>query len=388
MISCGEASGDLYAGALVRALREHDAHVDVFGFGGPRLAREGAELLGSYTGFTVTGLIEAASVLSKSRAMLKTLGAAAAERRPDVFVAIDFPDFNFQLLPVMHALGVPIVYYVSPQLWAWRAGRMATLQRYVERMLVIFPFEESLYRDANVPVDFVGHPLIDLAVTSQPPAAWRQEHTLDPARPLVALLPGSRPNEVRRLLPVLAQAVPQIQARVSDVQFVVARAPLLEDRLFAPIAALRPTAAQPRPIPLVEDATDDVLASADLVITASGTATVQTALHGPPMVIVYKLSPMTYVMGRMFVKVPSYGMVNLIAGRKIVPELIQQQCTPAAIAAEAVSLLTDHERATRMRADLAEVRTALGGPGASRRAAAAVWQVANRPAVTKSDAVV
>lgn len=384
MISCGEASGDLYGGALVRALREHDAGVEVFGFGGPRLAREGADLIGSYTGFTVTGLVEAASVLSKSRRMLKALGAAAAERRPDVFVAIDFPDFNFQLLPVMHALGVPIVYYVSPQLWAWRAGRMKTLKRYVDRMLVIFPFEEALYARAGVPVDFVGHPLIDLAVTSQSRDEWRRRQKLDPARPLVALLPGSRPNELRRILPTLAHAVPRIQARVPDVQFVVARAPLLEDRLFAPIEALRPTTSQPRPIPLVQDATDDVLAAADVVITASGTATVQTALHGPPMVIVYKLSPATYAMGRMFVKVPSYGMVNLIAGRKIVPELIQKQCTPDAIAAEAVSLLTDDERATRMRADLADVRAALGGPGASRRAAAAVWAVANRPRAAKA----
>jgi lipid-A-disaccharide synthase len=373
MISCGEASGDLYAGALVQAVRARDAHVEVFGFGGPTLARAGADLVGNYAGFSVTGLVEAASVLARSRRMLAALGAAARDRRPDVFVAIDFPDFNFQLLPVIHGLGIPIVYYVSPQLWAWRAGRMTTIQRYVSRMLVIFPFETAMYEKAGVPVEFVGHPLLDLAAASAPREEWLARLRLDPARPVVALLPGSRPNEVRRILPVLARAMPLVAARLPDVQFVVARAPSLEDRLFAPLTAHRDHRA---PVAIVANATDDALAAADAVVTASGTATIQTALHGAPMVIVYRLAPLTYAMGRAVVRVPAYGMVNLVAGRHVVPELIQRAFTAERVAAEILSLLTDRARADAMRRDLAEVRAALGGPGASARAADAVLAAA------------
>jgi len=367
MLSCGEASGDLYAGALVKALRAADPHIEAFGFGGPRLAAAGADLVGDYRGFAVTGLVEAISVLPRSWSMLRRLARAASARRPDVFVAVDFPDFNFRLLPVMRRLGVPVVYYVSPQLWAWRAGRLAVIRRDVARMLVIFPFEAELYAKAGVPVEFVGHPLIE-TMTPAEGRSWLTGRGLDPRRPVVALLPGSRPNEIHRILPSLLAAVPLIGRAVPGVQFVVARAPSLDASLFAAIDN-RP--AGEAPVVVAEDA-DAVLAAADVVVTASGTATVQTALHGRPMVIVYRVSPMTYAIGRRFVRVSSYGMVNLIAGRPIAPELIQDQLTPEAVARETVSLLTDARRAETMRRDLADVRARLGGPGASARAAAAV----------------
>jgi lipid-A-disaccharide synthase len=368
MISCGEASGDLYAGALGAALRRRTPDLELFGFGGGHLARAGAELLGDYRRFAVTGLVEAAAVLPRSWRMLQTLRAAARDRHPDVFVAIDFPDFNFRLLPALSAAGIPIVYYVSPQIWAWRPGRMSYLKRYVSRMLVIFPFEPALYEKAGVPVEFVGHPLVDLAIAATTRDAWLGAVGLDPTRPVVALLPGSRPNEVSRLLPVLVESSVRIAARVPGVQFVIARAPSLDDDLFADAGR--------RGLRVVTGATDDVLQAADAVVTASGTATVQTALHGKPMVIVYRLSPATYALGRSFVRLPHYGMVNLVAGRSIVPELIQDACTPEAVAAEAVSLLTDRGRADRMRQDLTEVQRALGGAGASERAADAVLAVA------------
>ncbi|HWB15479.1 MAG TPA: lipid-A-disaccharide synthase [Vicinamibacterales bacterium] len=375
MISCGEASGDLYAAALVDALRASEPHVETFGFGGPRLAAAGADLVGNFLGFSVTGLAEAVSVLPRSWRMIRRLGEAARERRPDVFVAVDFPDFNFRLLPILHGLGVPIVYYVSPQLWAWRPGRLHTIARYVTEMLVIFPFEVEIYERAGVPVTLVGHPLADLAVVRTPRDEWMAQIGLNPARPLVALLPGSRPNEVRRILPVLAQAASIIHREVPDVQFVVARAPSLEERLFLPLERLR---AASIPIVVVEQAADEAMAAASVVITASGTATVQAAMHGRPMVIVYGVSPLTYAIGRRFVKVPHYGMVNLVAGRRIVPELIQERFTPDHVARETVSLLRDPSRADAMRADLAAVREALGGRGASMRAAQAVWRVATK----------
>jgi len=301
--------------------------------------------------------------------MLRTLGEAARERRPDVFVALDFPDFNFRLLPVMRRLGVPVVYYVSPQLWAWRSGRVATIRRDVNRMLVIFPFEAAIYERAGVPVEFVGHPLVDLAKATTPRGPFLESLGLDPAKPVLALLPGSRPNELRHVLPTLAAAAPRIAAAVSGVQFVVARAPSLDDALLAPLDAVKSAGL---PLAIVAHAADDVLAAADAVVTASGTATIQAALHGCPMAIVYRLSPLDYAMGRAFVRVSTYGMVNLVAGRTIVPELIQNGFTPESVAREAISLLTDRARADVMRRDLAEVRAKLGGPGASARAARAV----------------
>jgi lipid-A-disaccharide synthase len=375
MLSCGEASGDLYAGALVHELRALDPHVEVFGFGGDRMASADAELVGDYRGFSVTGLIEALSVVRRSWKMLRTLGAVAQARRPDVFVAIDFPDFNFRLLPVMRRLAVPIVYYVSPQLWAWRPGRLKTLRRYVDRMLVIFPFEVRMYEDAGVPVEFVGHPLVDLAAPRRSAADFLRANGLDPARPTLALLPGSRPNEVRQILPTLVDAAVLTSRRVEGLQCVIARAPSLEADLFKPLAALRAAGV---PFGVVEGASDDALAAAHAVVTASGTATVQTALHLRPMVVVYRLAPLTYALARRFVRVTTYGMVNLIAGRPVVRELIQGQFTPQAVADEAVSLLVDRARADSMRRDLDEVKRKLGGPGASRRAAEAIIAVARR----------
>jgi lipid-A-disaccharide synthase len=373
MLSCGEASGDLYAGALVSALREVAARVDVFGFGGARMATAGADLVGDYRGFSVTGLVEALSMLPKSWRMLRTLADTARRRRPDVFVAIDFPDFNFRLLPILRRLGVPIVYYVSPQLWAWRAGRLATVRRYVDRMLVIFPFEQAIYQQAEVPVEFVGHPLVDLAVAAEPRDRFLHARGLDPTRPVLALLPGSRPNELRQILPTLVDAVRLVVAEIGNVQIVVARAPSLESALFGALESLR---AADVPLAVIEGATDDVLASADVVVTASGTATIQAALHQRPMVVVYRLAPLTYAVGKRFVRVKTYGMVNLVAGHAVVPELIQHEFTAHRVAQEAVSLLTDRSRAEAMRCELAVVKTRLGRPGASRRAAEAVLAVA------------
>jgi lipid-A-disaccharide synthase len=284
-------------------------------------------------------------------------------------VVIDFPDFNFPLARRVKRLGIPVVYYISPQIWAWRAGRLKTMRAIADRVLVIFPFEEAIYRDAGMPVEFVGHPLVDLARSSAPRGVFLRSHGLLPDAPTVAVLPGSRPNEVGRILPGLAEALRVIAASVPGTQCLLARAPNLDDGLFD---KARGSGA---PITIVEGDTDAILAAADVALTASGTATVQTALHDTPMVIVYRLSPMTYRIGRRLVKLDAIGMVNLIAGEKIVPELIQEEFTPEAFAREAVSMLTDPARVARIREGLARVRAKLGGPGASRRAAEAILRV-------------
>ena len=373
MMSCGEPSGDLYAGALAVEIRRRMPEAAIFGLGGQRMMAGGAELLADYRGLSVTGLVEAVRVIPRSLAVMRRLVDAARSEKPQALVVIDFPDFNFRLAAAVRHLGIPVVYYISPQIWAWRRKRMNVMKRVADRVLVIFPFEQQIYKDAGVPVEFVGHPLVDLARAQEPKDQFRREVGVDANRPLVALLPGSRPNEVERLLPAMRDAAQQIAARLPGVQFVIARAPSLDDRLFRKLAwdAVRPIEVLAR--------TDDVLAISDVAVTASGTATVQTAIHGVPMVVVYRLSPMTYRLGRRFVHVDTFAMVNLIAGRRVVPELIQDDCTPDAIAREAMSFLTDSVRAGETRIALGDVRRKLGSPGASGRAAEAVLAIAAGP---------
>ena len=373
MISCGEASGDLYAGALTAELQAREPDAEIFGFGGQRLQAAGGHLIGDYGQFSVTGLTEAVRVVPRSFAMLRRLIDAARELRPHVFVAIDFPDFNFRLLAALRRLGIPIVYYVSPQLWAWRPGRMETMKEYVDRVLVIFPFEEALYREAGVDVEFVGHPLVDLATAGEPREVFLHDRGLDPELPTVALLPGSRKNELDRTVPVMAATIPLIRARVPDAQFVVACAPNLSDNLFGRLVDDDIDA----DVVLVRDRTDDVLAASDVVITASGTATIQCTLHEKPMVVVYRLSPLTYRLVKPFGHVDMYAMPNLVAGRRIVPELIQDDFTAERTAAETLKFLTDRDVYEHTRQALTEVRQQLGPPGASARAADAVLKVAH-----------
>lgn len=380
LISCGEPSGDLYAGALTRALRSLDPSVTVCGLGGDRLHDAGAELVGHYRGLAATGLSEALAVVPRSYSIYRRMVARARAEKPDVFVAIDFPEINFRLAAAMRKLGVPVVYYIGPQLWAWRRGRIRTMRRVVDRVLVIFPFETDVYRQADIPVEFVGHPLLELTAASSGRDPFLRGLGLDPAAPTVALLPGSRPNELRAILPDVARAATRIRERVPGAQFVVARAPQLDDGLFAPIAPL----ASAGVAAVVEGRTDDVLAASDAVLTASGTATVQAAIHQKPMVIVYRLSDITFRIVKAFSHVPNAGMVNLIAGKPVVPELLQDAFTPDAVADEVVRFLTDAELAGRTRAALADVRERLGTPGASRRAAARILETVRRPAPPES----
>jgi lipid-A-disaccharide synthase len=377
MISCGEPSGDLYAGALAAEILQLEPTAVITGFGGERLRAAGAALIRDFRGLSVTGLTEALRVIPRSWDAYRALLRAADAERPDVFVPIDFPDFNFFVARAMHRRGVPVVYYISPQLWAWRRGRLRTLRRVADRVLVIFPFEEAFYRDAGVPVTFVGHPLLELSAPAEPREAFLRAHGFDPAKPVVAMLPGSRSNELRAILPDLVAAAGVIAVSVPDAQFVIARAPHLDNELFAPLSHW--PAGVRAPV-VLEGAADAVLGAADVAILASGTVTVQAALHGCPMVVVYRLGPLTYRVGKPFVHVDTYAMVNLVAGRRVVPELIQERFTPQAAAADALRVLTDADYAARQRADLAEVRGKLGSAGASRRAAEAVLAVARRTA--------
>ena len=290
---------------------------------------------------------------------------------------IDYFGFNGRLARDARALGIPVIYYVSPQIWAWRPGRIKLIREVSTRVLVIFPFEEQIYRDAGVPVEFVGHPLVDLARAQTSRLELLRRLGLQSEAPTVAVLPGSRRSELRRILPTLVDAAARIRTSVPTAQFVFARAPHLDDRLFEAARGLAGAA-------IVEGETDAVLGAADIVLTASGTATVQAALHDKPMVVVYRVSALDYRIGRPLVKVDTFAMVNLIAGSRIVPELIQDDFTAAAVATEAVSMLTDAARVAQMRRGLAEVRARLGGPGGSRRAAQAILKTIGETCETVS----
>jgi lipid-A-disaccharide synthase len=367
MISCGEASGDLYAGALATALRARRPDIHITGLGGPKLRAAGADLTGDLSAFAVTGVTSALRLVPRSLGLIRRLKQDARARRPDVLVVVDAPDFNFPLVRAFRSLHIPVVYYISPQLWAWRGGRMASIKRTATRVLVIFPFEEALYRDAGVPVEFVGHPLVELSAAAQSREAFRATVPGRPDAPIVALLPGSRGNEVRRIAPIMAAALPLIRARVPDVRFVVAAAAGLSADVFEPLAGAGAW--------VVPGRTDDVLQGADVAMTASGTATVQCALHERPMVVVYRMSGFDYRLVRPFVTVPHIAMPNLLAGQRIVPELVQDDFTPAAAAEVTITLLTNADAYARTVDALRAVRTQLGGAGASARAAEAVLSV-------------
>jgi len=320
----------------------------------------------------VVGLLEVVSHLRRLRGVFRDLLDEVDRRPPAAAVLVDYAEFNLRLAAALRRRGIPVVYYVSPQVWAWRRGRLRDIRRTVSRMLVIFPFEEPLYREAGVPVRFVGHPLVDLVAAAPDRAAFLRQQGLDPGRPVLAVLPGSRPKEIAHNLPPIAAALRRIQHERPGVQFLLAVAPSIEPGSLA-------SRFGDVPVRMVGGATHAVLGACDAAVVASGTATVEAALLGAPMVVVYRLSTLTYRLGRRLVSVPHYAMANLIAGRRLVPELIQSDFTPERVAGEAIRLLEDEGVRRRMKEGLDEVRERLGGPGASARAAEEVRQVLDVP---------
>lgn len=365
LVSCGEPSGDLYAGELARHVRQRVPDVDIFGLGGDRLASEGAHLLAHVRDLAVVGLFEVLRHVRYLRGVLRSVLEEVERAPPTLAVLVDYAGFNLRLGQQLHARGVPVAYYVSPQVWAWRRGRLRTIQKIVRHMMVIFPFEEPLYREAGVPVTFVGHPLVDLVQPSSDPEGFLRSSGLDPSRPVVGIMPGSRSQEVRYNLPPLAGGLRLLARRRPDLQFALAVAPGLDPGPFD-------RALEGLPVVQVRGQTHSLMGAATVGLVASGTATVEAALTGMPMVVVYRLAPVTYALGRPFVHVPHYAMANLIADREIVKELIQKDFTAEAVAAEALALLENADARTALKAELHRVRTRLGSPGASSRAAAIV----------------
>lgn len=369
LVIAGEVSGDLHAGALAAALRSRGADLALWGIGGDRLRAEGAELLYDVRQTAVMGFVEVLRHLGFFRRVFRRILEEVDRRRPAVAILVDYPGFNLRLAPELRKRGVKVVYYVCPQVWAWHRSRIGSMARTIDRLAVIFPFEVDAFRDTGLRVDYVGHPLVDetAAARRAPPAVlpWQG------AGPRIALLPGSRRQEIRRILPALAGAAGEIARRRPDAAFLLA-AP---SEPVADIArgVLAGCSGADR-IPIVTGVTREVLRQARAAWVASGTATMEACLMGCPQAVVYRTHPLSYLLGRALIRVPHIGMVNLVAGRGICPELIQHEATPGWLAEAVDPLLDDTPQRAAMLAGYDEVRGKLGGGGAADRAAAIVLE--------------
>jgi lipid-A-disaccharide synthase len=350
---------------MTRHLRERVLNLDIFGLGGDHLAAQGAHLVAHVRDLAVVGLFEVLRHVRRLRGIMRSVLDEVDRDPPDLAVLVDYAGFNLRLGQRLHARGIRVAYYVSPQVWAWRRRRIRTIRDIVSRMMVIFPFEEPLYREAGVPVTFVGHPLVDLVEPLADPPEFLRSVGLDPSRPVVGILPGSRTQEVRFNLPPLAGAVRILAGQRPELQFAVAVAPGLDAGSFDQVLPALP-------VVRLKGQAHSLMGSATVGLVASGTATVEAALMELPMVVVYRLSPVTYALGRRFVNVPHYAMANLIAERRVVKELIQKDFTPETVATETRALLDNADARTALKNDLREVRSRLGARGASARAASIV----------------
>ena len=366
----GEVSGDLHGALLIEAIHRIDPKIQFFGIGGERLEKMGINLLHSSQSLSVVGITE---VFFKIRSILKALRSlkrSLNQERPDLAILIDFPDFNLRVAKMAHRRGIPVLYYISPQVWAWRPGRVKSIARLVKKMLVFFPFEVPLYEAAGVDVEWVGHPLLDLVKPSLSKGEALRRFGLDPRLKTIGLLPGSRIHEVKRLLPPMIDSIHLLRKEMPDLQFIIPLAPGISKETLSPwmknISA---------PVKVAEGWTYDVMNVSDLLITASGTATLEAMILGKPMVIVYKVSWADYWVGRLMIQVDHIGLANLVAGKEVAPELIQMEVTPERIAEEALRLLRDPLLNRHVTESMAEGRQKLGESGAVQRAAGIVYSM-------------
>ena len=365
LLVAGEASGDLHGADVLTALRARLPDVEVFGLGGERLRAAGMHTVADAGEVATVGVLEGVGRLRTLVRVYRALARQLRASRPDLCVLIDFPEFNLRLARVAKRAGVPVLYYIGPQVWAWRRGRVRQIARLVDRLAVVFPFEPGLYAHRLAAVEFVGHPLLDRTMATRSREETLRLHGLDPARRTVLLLPGSRAKEIDYILPQLLDAVRDLAA-TGQYQFPLGLAHTLDRRdLEARVQGAGV------PVPVIDHDLYNLIAASDIALVTSGTATLECALLECPMVIVYRLSPVTFALGRLLVRGVSHvGMPNIVAGRAVVPELLQGEATGPRIAAEARAILEDPARQGTIRAGLRDVRAALGRGGAALRAAA------------------
>ena len=358
LISAGEASGDLYAAGLVEALRRRNSSLEFFGCAGPRMQRAGVRAVVDSASLAVVGLVEVVTHIPRIYGEYRKLIRAAEQERPDVAILTDSPDFHLRLARRLKRLGIPVIYLVAPQVWAWRQGRLPAMRQDIDQLLCIFPFEPEFFAAHGMDARYIGHPLTRLVKPSASREELRSRYGITDESPVVALLPGSRKGEIDRHLPVLIEAVRHIrqasQKLVPRFILAVPSVNLLGSNFRERISETS--------IQVLEGQTWDVLACAELALAASGTVTIEATLVGTPMVTFYRVNKLSWLMGKLLVRVPYYSMVNLVAGRRIVPELMQSEMTPARLAGEALRLLGDPSARECMRCELELVARKLAGP--------------------------
>lgn len=374
MIVAGESSGELYGSLLAREVKSRWPDVRMMGIGGEKMRDAGVEILSGIS--SSFGITELFSSLRRVRESFKKAVEALTRTSPDMVVLIDYPDFNFRLARVAKKRGLRVLYYVSPQVWAWRRGRVKTMGEIADRVAVILPFEEKIYREAGIPCEFVGHPIMeeieDYEEEVRKSEAGSQKPEVRSKNPLIALLPGSRPNELRTLLPVFAGLVRKLKEELKDFRFVVPLAPNIElERFGEYLSELEKEGVEFR-----KGEATGVLACSDMAVIASGTASLQAALLGVPMVVVYKLSPLTYFIGKTVLKVTHISLVNIISGRGVVPELIQRDASVGNIMRECEKILHDYTYRTSMISSFGDIRKAFSGKRPSRRVAEMIGELA------------
>jgi lipid-A-disaccharide synthase len=362
MIIAGEASGDLHGSRVVTAMRKKDNTLFFCGIGGQALKAAGVEILVDASELSVVGITEA---FSKIPDLLKGLAVAKKTLKrllPDLLILIDFPDFNLNVAALAKKLGIRVLYYISPQIWAWRPGRVKKIGKLVDHMAVILPFEEDFYRRHKIPVTFVGHPLLDTNLDYKKKDFEHADNDIS----VIGLLPGSRDREIARHLPIMLAAAQILFYRIENVKFIISLAPGLKRKTVEEIVNTHKGATD---LEIVSENVKKIFERSSVVIAVSGTVTLESAISGTPMVIIYKVSPISYWLGRAMIQVKHIGLVNLITGKEIVPELLQDQASPARIADTVYNMLDNASDLEKLRHQLLQVKDALGGPGASQRVA-------------------
>jgi lipid-A-disaccharide synthase len=373
MIVAGEASGDIYGADLVLEALKLNPDLSFSGIGGARMREAGVETLVDSSDMAVVGLIEVVKHFDVIAAAFRKLKHIILNDAPDLLILIDYPGFNLRLAKVAKKAGVKVLYYISPQIWAWRQGRVKKIARLVDHMAVILPFEAPFYEQAGVPVTFVGHPMLDLVTVTLDRSAAAASFNLDPSRKIVGLFPGSRRNEIERLLPVIIDSAAKLKEQFPDIQFILPLASTLADSDILPLMSTANL-----DVIITRDRIHDMIRACDAVISVSGTVTLEIALVGTPMVIIYKLSPLTYQLAKRLVKVPNIGLCNIVAGETVVQELIQDQANSEAIAAEIGKLLNDTEYHAKVVRKLGDIHSRLGNGGASLRVANLALKLSER----------
>lgn len=375
LIVAGEASGDILGANMIRAALDIEPELYFYGVAGPRMQSAGCALLRPASDLAVMGLAEVVRHLPRIWSVYRDIKRVlnSKEARPDVVVLIDSPDFNLRIAKLAHKAGVPVLYYVSPQVWAWRRGRVRTIARDVDKLAALLPFEPDYYAGLDIDVRYVGHPLLDEAVAEVSAAEFRAQHDLEKAEPVIGLLPGSRRNEIHYALPTILEAAQLLKQRYPEVGFLLPVAAGVDRALLQ-----GPISASGLDVELVDDTIYTSVAACDAVIAVSGTVTLQTALVETPMVIIYKGSPFTYAIGKHLVSISHFGLPNIVAGRRVICELLQNDANPEAIAAEIERLIDDTDYRNSMLADLAEIRSRMGTPGCAERVARMVLELCQK----------